>query len=44
MKYEKPQISTEVAAVAAVRGGKSEQTGSDSYQLITTLAAYQADE
>ncbi len=45
MKYEKPEIRSEAAAVAAVRGGKASSMQSDSFpSQITTVHAYEADE
>jgi hypothetical protein len=44
MKYEKPEIREEVAAIATVRGGKSTVTASDILNELTTVHAYEADE
>ncbi len=44
MKYEKPEIRAEVAAIAAVRGNKDTDAIVDSQFLVTTLNAYEADE
>lgn len=44
MKYEKPEIRAEVAAIATVKGAKDTDTVSDIFNEVTTLNAYQADE
>jgi hypothetical protein len=44
MKYEKPEIRAEAAAIATVRGGKSSVTASDILNEVTTVHAYEADE
>ena len=45
MKYEKPEIRLEPAAVQAIKGGKASSAQSDAFpDLITTVHAYEADE
>lgn len=44
MKYEKPEIRAQVAAIATVKGGKSTVTASDILNEVTTVHAYEADE
>lgn len=44
MKYEKPEIRTEAAAIAAVKGGKNSSSTEDLATKHTTTAAYEADE
>ncbi len=44
MKYEKPEIRAEAAAVAIVKGGKDNSSTADLATRHTTTAAYEADE
>jgi hypothetical protein len=44
MKYNRPEVTDLGFGLYEVQGGKSITQGHDSYDLVATMAAYEADE